>query len=79
MDKVSSYVCLDLPSLDGKVARKIVPPRLRILWWKGLSAESEEKREPASNIDTATLDSLKALDPAERLRGLQVDHQLKSP
>jgi hypothetical protein len=27
------------------------------------SAESEEKREPASDIDTATLDSLKALDP----------------
>jgi len=25
-------------------------------------AESEEKREPASDIDTATLDSLKALD-----------------
>jgi hypothetical protein len=25
MDEVSSYVCLDLPSLDGKAARKIVP------------------------------------------------------
>src|SRR5262245_31564505 len=34
MDEVSSYVRLDLPSLDGKAARKIVPPRLRILWWK---------------------------------------------
>jgi hypothetical protein len=30
MDEVSSYVRLDLPSLDGKVAQKIVPPRLRI-------------------------------------------------
>jgi hypothetical protein len=53
MDEVSSYVRLDLPSLDGKAARKIVPPRLRILWWKGLSAESEEKREPASYINPA--------------------------
>ena len=30
IDEVSSYVCLDLPSLDGKAAQKIVPPRLRI-------------------------------------------------
>jgi len=40
-------------SSDGKAARKIVPPRLRILSWKGLSAESEEKREPASYINAA--------------------------
>jgi Transposase len=53
MDEVNSHVRLDLPSLDGKAARKIVPPRLRILWWKGLSAESEEKREPASYINPA--------------------------
>jgi len=43
---------LVLPSTDGKAARKIVPPRLRIPYWKGLSAESEEKREPASDINT---------------------------
>ena len=30
MGEVSSYVRLDLPSLDGKAAQKIVPPRLRI-------------------------------------------------
>src|SRR5215470_4593848 len=53
---------------DGKVDRKIVPPRLRTPCWKGLSAESEEKREPASDIDTATLDSLKALDPNRPIR-----------
>jgi hypothetical protein len=28
-DEVSSYVRLDLPSLDGKADQKIVPPRLR--------------------------------------------------
>jgi hypothetical protein len=53
---------------DGKADRKIVPPRLRTPCWKGLSAESEEKREPASDIDTATLDNLKALDPNRPIR-----------
>jgi hypothetical protein len=30
--------------------------------WKGLSADSEEKREPASDIDTVVAKSLNALD-----------------
>jgi hypothetical protein len=58
MDEVSSHVRLDLPTSIGKVARKIVPPRPRIPSWKGRCADSEEKHEPASDID-----SLKALDP----------------
>jgi len=32
-----------------------------------LGAESEEKREPVSDIDTALVDSLKVLDPDGRL------------
>src|SRR5476649_1072373 len=68
MDEVSSYVRLDLPSPDGKAAPKIVPPRLRIPYWKGLGADSEEKREPASDIDTVVVDSLKALDPERPIR-----------
>jgi hypothetical protein len=52
----------------GKAARKIVPPRLRIPCWKGLGAESVEKREPASDIDIAVVDSLKALDPERPIR-----------
>jgi hypothetical protein len=47
---------------DGKAVQKIVPPRFRIPWWKGPGADSEEKREPVSDIDTALVDSLKALD-----------------
>jgi hypothetical protein len=35
--------------------------------YKGLGAESEEKREPVSDIDTVPADSLKALDPDGRL------------
>ncbi|MGE5164249.1 MAG: hypothetical protein ACM3IH_09525, partial [Sphingobacteriales bacterium] len=36
--------------------------------WKGLGADSEEKREPASDIDTILVDSLKALDPNRPIR-----------
>jgi len=68
MDEVSSYVRLALPLLSRQAARKIVPPRLRILWWKGPGADSEEKHEPVSDIDTAVVDGLKALDPKRPIR-----------
>ena len=35
---------------------------------KGLGAESEEKREPVSDIDTGVADSLKVLDPEWPIR-----------
>jgi hypothetical protein len=57
---------------DGKAASKIVPPRLRIPCWKGVGADSEEKREPASDIDTVVVDSLKALDPKWPIREVDV-------
>ena len=47
---------------DGKVVQQIVPPRPRIPWWKGPGADFREKQEPASDIDTALVDSLKVLD-----------------
>ena len=53
---------------NGKTAQKIVPPRLRIPWWKGLGADSVEKHEPVSDIDTVVVDSLKALDPERPIR-----------
>src|SRR5882757_6252715 len=53
---------------NGKVVQKIVPPRPRIPWWKGPGADSEEKQEPASDIDTALVDSLKVLDPKGPIR-----------
>jgi hypothetical protein len=52
----------------GKAAQKIVPLRPRTPCWKGLSADSEEKREPVSDINTAMVDSLKALDPKRPIR-----------
>ena len=36
--------------------------------YKGLGADSEEKHEPASDIDTALMDSLKVLDPERPIR-----------
>jgi len=36
--------------------------------YKGLSADSEEKHEPASDIDTVVVDSLKALDLIRPIR-----------
>ena len=68
MDEVSSSNRLDLPFIDGKAAHKIVPPRLRIPYWKGPGANSEEKHEPASDIDTVVVDSLNALDPKRPIR-----------
>jgi hypothetical protein len=68
MDEVSSYVRLAYRSSNGKAVQEIVPPRLRIPCWKGPSADSEEKHEPASDIDTVQMDSLKALDPNRPIR-----------
>ena len=43
--------------------------------YKGLSAESEEKREPATDINTATVDSLKVLDPDRPIREADIDRR----
>src|ERR1700693_1786499 len=40
--------------------------------YKGLGADSEEKREPVSDIDTAVVDSLKVLDPNRPIREADV-------
>jgi hypothetical protein len=39
---------------------------------QGLGADSEEKREPASDIDIAVVDSLKVLDPNRPIREARV-------
>jgi hypothetical protein len=62
---MSAWTCR---SVNGKAAHKIVPPRLRIPYWKGRGADSEEKHEPASGVDTELVDSLKALDPEGPIR-----------
>ena len=48
------------------------PPCLNFLTkkapYKGPGADSEEKHEPVSNIDTVVVDSLKVLDPKRPIR-----------
>ena len=48
------------------------PPCLNFLTkkapYKGLGADSEEKREPASDINIGAVDSLKVLDPKRPIR-----------
>jgi hypothetical protein len=65
---------------EGKAAQKIVPPRLRTPCWKGPGADSEEKREPASDINTCAVDSLKVLDPERPIREADITenrHQVR--
>jgi len=45
--------------------------------YKGLGADSEEKREPASDIDTAEVDSLKVLDPEWPIREADIERRDK--
>ena len=50
------------------VARSLASRRtLRAAPYKGFGADSEEKREPVSDVDTGVVDSLKVLDPDGRL------------
>ena len=64
---MSAWTCRQFA---GKAAQKIVPPHPRIPCWKGLGADSEEKREPVSDFNAGVVDSLKALDPNGRLEKL---------
>ena len=68
MDEVSSNVRRTCCLGKTKAAARIVPPRSQIPYWKGPGADSEEKHEPASDIDTVAMDSLKALDPNRPIR-----------
>ena len=66
MDEVSSHVRLDLPTARS-------PQRLfRLVFGShdgtALCADSGEKHEPVSDIDTAVAGSLKALDPNRPIR-----------
>ena len=41
--------------------------------YKGLGADSEEKREPVSDINIAAVDSLKVLDPNRPIREADIE------
>jgi hypothetical protein len=56
--------------------KKDEPPTLNFLTkkaaYKGLGADSEEKREPASGAYSAIVDDLKALDPNRSIRAADI-------
>ena len=62
---MSAWTC---QSANGKAALKIVPPHLRIPSWKAFVPIPKRRREPASDIETAEVDSLKVLDPEWPIR-----------
>jgi hypothetical protein len=47
--------------------------------YKGLGADSEEKHEPAGDIDAVVVDSLKALDPERPIREADIIAACKRP
>jgi hypothetical protein len=47
--------------------------------YKGLSADSEEKHEPASDFETIAMDSLKALDPNWPIREADIVLSMEIP
>ena len=68
MDEVSSFVRLDLPFVRRQGRPIDCSASSSDPMMEGPSADSEEKREPASDIDTAVVDSLKVLDPRRPIR-----------
>src|SRR2546426_11718520 len=62
-----SYVRLPYRRLTARPQYRLFHLVFEIPWWKGLCADSEEKREPASDIDTVPADSLKRLTLIGRL------------
>ena len=53
------------PTLAARISEKPLTPRV-------VGADSEEKREPVSDIDTVVMDGLKALDPDQPIREAEI-------
>ena len=70
---MSAWTCR---SSDGKTVGKIVPPRLRNPMMERPGADSEEKHEPVSDIDTVVVDSLKVLNSKWPIREADIARTL---
>ena len=79
MDEASSYVRLDRPSATrpGRPKDSSAPSSKPMM--ERPCADSEEKHEPASDIDTVVVDSLKALDPNRPIREADIGKPVGSP
>jgi hypothetical protein len=76
MDEVSSHVRLDLPTTAARSPQRSFHFILESHDGRALGADSEEKREPASDVNTASVDSLKALDPHRPIREADIEHPI---
>jgi hypothetical protein len=69
MDEVSSHVCLNLPfKLTTRPRERLFYLVLESHDGRAPGADSEEKREPVSDIDIAVADSLRVLDLKRPIR-----------
>ena len=68
-----SYFRLNLPlGLTARPSKRLFHLVLKSHDGRALGADSEEKHEPVSDIDTAAADSLKVLDPKRPIREAEV-------
>src|SRR3954471_4716580 len=72
MDEVSSHVRLD-PAVTVRSWQRLFRLVLEFHDGRAPGADSEEKHEPVSDIDTVAVDSLKALDPKRPIREADID------
>ena len=69
MDEVRSYVRLDLPFVrPARPLNRLFRLVFETHHGRALGADSGEKHEPASDLDTAVVDSLKVLDLKRPIR-----------
>ena len=76
MDEVRSYVRLDLSPVCRQGRLKDCSTSSSNPMMEGPGADSEEKHEPVSDIDTAAADSLKVLDPKRPIREADINSYL---
>ena len=77
MDEVSSHVRLD-PAVTVRSWQRLFRLVLESHDGRAPGADSEEKHEPVSDIDTVAVDSLKALDPKRPIREADICGQAVS-
>jgi hypothetical protein len=66
---------IDQETDEGKRCAALANSLTKKAPYKGPGADSEEKHEPVSDIDTVVVDSLKALDPERPIREAEVQPQ----
>jgi hypothetical protein len=62
---------------DDRPTKRLFHPVLASHGGRALGADSEEKHEPVSDIDTVPVDSLKALDPDRPIREADIPRRAR--